>query len=778
MDIEGNAGYTAAREGSNDMKITSKLQAMRFLIAIALSGMIAILPGCATVKPQLVNVCQGERCEQLTEDNALKQELLVRVFQFLKENLNRDILVFETDSADKFRKEQPESLSKGISFYVQGGPMPGLASIKSLKFTDVVYIDRDNLEIKFKVKPDTTWNAMPVFMAEVEGTISIRSAKEILYSSTYIGSWLVAAGAWKHEWLIDHIDFTNRTLGGNFSIAGGGLLNIGGGKGYQIVRGGVPEKHLAEVKTPKQFDPALFFQVSFSETSGDGVVEGGEEFSLKVDVENRGEGIAKDVRVLLSGHPSLILYLGDLKSVGDIEPGGKKKVEFKASLPIQLQRETADLKIEIGEGRGFSAGSAKTLKIAMKPGKTAVKDTVEVLSQPPHLVFSTQLKDRNDNKILESGEEVRLRVIVENRGEGPAQDVEVQLSGSPALVSLLGEKHSLGQLSAGERKTAEFKTILPARISTETANLRVAVREGRGFSASETRTIRVAMKAVEQKEVLEVISDLNVDDIPMKVRNYERKENIALVIGISKYREKMIPEVKYAARDAEVVARYLENVGGIARTNIKVLTDDKATKSDLEAQLSDWLPRRATSQSTVFIYYAGHGAPGAQGAEAFIVPYEGHPDYPSQLYSLQKMYDALNKLKAREVVVMLDSCFSGAKGRSITGEGTRPLVISLENPVLAKGKVMVIAASSGAQVSSDYDKARHGLFTYYLLRGMRGEASKDTEGNVNLGGLYEFVKKNVSETASLELNRDQTPVMLPSETAAPEKLEIPISRAR
>ncbi len=110
-------------------------------------------------------------------------------------------------------------------------------------------------------------------------------------------------------------------------------------------------------------------------------------------------------------------------------------------------------------------------------------------------------------------------------------------------------------------------------------------------------------------------------------------------------------------------------------------------------------------------------------AQNHLDTHEGHPDYPSQLYSLQKMYDALNKLPVREVVVMLDSCFSGAKGRSITGEGTRPVSISIENPVLAGGKIVVIAASSGSQMSSDYDKVKHGLFTYYLLRGMRGEAS-------------------------------------------------------
>ncbi|PKN18637.1 MAG: hypothetical protein CVU71_14255 [Deltaproteobacteria bacterium HGW-Deltaproteobacteria-6] len=753
----------------------------KIIMPVALVLLIALISGCATIKPQVVQLCRGERCETLGEDRAAREALLVKMARFIKENLNRDILLYETGSADEFRPEKgPESLAKGISWYVQGGPMPGLAVAKIMRFTDLLYMDRENLEIKFKAKPEATWIGTPVFMAESEGTITIRSATEVQYVCTYLGSWLIAAGGWKHEWLIDYIDFDRGILAGNFSVAGGGLMNVGGGKGYQLARGKKEQQDTAVAadRKPPPAKPSLVYQVSFTESSGDGVIEGGENVSLKVEVENKGEGTAKDVQVLLSGHQGLLSYLGTMKVIGDIQPGEKKAVEYKASLPLNLKRETADLKIEVGEGRGFSASEIKTLKIAMKPGKSATKETLEVISQLPLLAFSTQLTDQNNNRILESGEEVEIRVTIENRGDGIARGVGVTLSGNPLLVSLFGGKRLIGDIAAGEKKTAVFKTVMPGRISTETASLRVLVSEGGGFAPSEAKTLRVAMRSVEVRETVEMISEVNVDDIPLKVREYEKKDNIAIVIGISKYREKMIPEVKYAVRDAEVVARYLENVGGIPRANIKILTDDKATKSDLEANISDWLPRRVTANSTVFVYYAGHGAPGPQGREAFVVPYEGHPDYPSQLYPLQKMYDELNKLPAREVVVMLDSCFSGAKGRSITGEGTRPVSISIENPVLASGKIMVLAASSGGQMSSDYDKVKHGLFTYYLLRGMRGEASKDKAGTVELGGLYDFVRKNVSETASLEMNRDQTPVLLPSEYAVRNKLNIPVSRAR
>jgi hypothetical protein len=717
----------------------------------------------------------------LQDDRAPKEELLLKMFRFLKDNIHRDIPLFEPNSADAVRPDTaPTSFSKGISYYVQGGPMPGLAVVKSLKFTDIIYMDRENLEIKFKVKPTVTWNLMPVFTAETEGTIQIKSAKEIQYLSTYIGSWTVAACVFKHEWLIDYIDFQKRSLGGNFSIAGGGIMNVGGGKGYQLASVGTTWQTEPEIASSpdKARKPVLVYQIRFSDHSGNGVIEGGEDVTLRVEVENTGDEVARDVQVLLAGNRNLIGYLGDKKAIGTIQPGEKRTAEFKAQFPHQLSQETADLKFEVIEGRGFSASETKILQIAMKPGKPEIKETVEVISQLPQLVFSTQLKDQNGNRILEGGEEVELRIIVENKGDGPARDVQVLLSGSPSLVAQLGNKQLIGDIAAGERKTASFKTVLPERIATETANLRIFVAENKDPSSGRSKVLRVAMRAVEIKESVETISEANVDDIPLKVKGFEQKENVALVIGISKYREKQIPEVKYATRDAEVVARYLENVGCIPRSNIKVLTDDKATKSDLEAHVNDWIKRRVTKNSTVFVYYAGHGSPGPSGSEAFIVPYEGHPDFPSQLYSLQKMYDSLGRLPARVVVVMLDSCFSGAKGRSITGEGTRPIVMSFENPVLDSGKILVMAASSGSQMSSDYERASHGLFTYYLLRGLRGEASANSEGTVELGSLYGFVKKNVAETASVELNRDQTPVLFPSGQVAREKLKIQVSRSR
>ena len=770
------------------------MRGLKFLF-MSMTVMVLLLTGCAAslenVKLEKVTLCENQRCRYLTDADS-KEELLVKIFNLLKGSEDKDSDLFES-SPEKRTFEK-----KGISLFVQGGPIPGRATWASVKFTDVLYIDRENMEIKFKVSDKATWLATPLFIATAEGILSMKSLTEIKVNYSTFGTWLVAPWISRTEWLIDYIDLDNKVLGAHYAIRVAGT-GFGGGSGYQLVKLTEKQKVLGIVdiktapeppkalqssvlapqivhETPKILPPALVANVIFTEASGNRILEGGEEALLRVDVENKGEGIAKDVQIVLSGNSILVGYLGEKKSIGNIGAGEKKTAEFKAVLPPQIPSGEMDIKIEIKEAQGFSPSETKILKIAAK--QIERRETIEVISEIPRLVFTTYLKDQNNNRVLDGGEEISLKVNIENKGEGTAKDVQVILSGNKTLTDYLGEKKFVGDIKPGEKKTAEFKTVLPARIPSEAAALKIELKEAVELSSSEVKVLKVAMRPKEIKEVVEVISEINVDDIPLKTKNFERKDAFALVIGISKYREEAIPAVKYASRDAEVMAKYLENVGGIPRSNIKVLTDASVTKSDLEAYIEDWLARRVGKDSTVFVYYAGHGAPDVESKEAYIVPYEGHPDFPSKLYSVKKMYESLNKLPAKEVIVMLDSCFSGTGGRSVTKSGSRPLVISIENPVLASGKINVLAASTGSQISSDYDNAKHGLFTYYLLRGMRGEADKNGNGSIELGELYDYVKINVSEKASLELNRDQTPVLLPSADTAPDRLKIPMAKIK
>ena len=257
------------------------------------------------------------------------------------------------------------------------------------------------------------------------------------------------------------------------------------------------------------------------------------------------------------------------------------------------------------------------------------------------------------------------------------------------------------------------------------------------------------------------------------VKEFKQPNAYAVVIGISQYSEEVIPRVPYAVKDAQAIMALLEARSGIPKTHIKLLTDSKATLSGLRNHLGEWLRMRVKPDSTVYVYFAGHGTPNLQTQSGSIVPWDGHPDFPAGLYTLKELEDTLSALPTKDVIVFLDSCFSGGAGRSVLPKGARPM--GLQYPVLSAGQVMVLAAATGTQISSDYDKAEHGLFTHYLLAGLRGEADADKDQIVTLRELVPYVKERVAHTAVEELNREQTPTLLPGEDALKARSGLPLA---
>ena len=103
------------------------------------------------------------------------------------------------------------------------------------------------------------------------------------------------------------------------------------------------------------------------------------------------------------------------------------------------------------------------------------------------------------------------------------------------------------------------------------------------------------------------------------------------------------------------------------------------------------------------------------------------------------------------------------------------MVLSIDVPLAASKKVIVMAAATGNQLSSDYDRAEHGLFTHAVLTGLRGAADKDKDGMVTVRELFPYVREQVSATAAEELTREQTPVLLPGEQILGARSAMPVA---
>jgi uncharacterized caspase-like protein len=249
----------------------------------------------------------------------------------------------------------------------------------------------------------------------------------------------------------------------------------------------------------------------------------------------------------------------------------------------------------------------------------------------------------------------------------------------------------------------------------------------------------------------------------------------ALVIGIEEYGS--LPPVNYAKRDALVVKEYFNKILGVPEENIITMIDKDATKSRMEGFIKQYLPENVTSETTLYVYFAGHGAPDMAKGEPYLVPYDGDTRFLEQSgYNLKEFYQDLNKLKVQKVFIFLDSCFSGVAARAsdMLVKGSRPALIHVENATIASEKIISMSATNEAQVSHSYEEEKHGLFTYYLLKGLRGAAASGNDQWVSIKELYAYVKNNVSRTAR-RMGSEQTPAIMPSE----EKIkDIVISRSR
>jgi len=236
-----------------------------------------------------------------------------------------------------------------------------------------------------------------------------------------------------------------------------------------------------------------------------------------------------------------------------------------------------------------------------------------------------------------------------------------------------------------------------------------------------------------------------------------QRANYAVIVGIEDYRH--VPKVPGAGSDAQRFASMAQATLGIPLSNIHIILNEAATKSDIEMQL-DWLKASVTSGGRAYFFFSGHGAPEPSSGTSYLLPQNGNPtNLARSAIKLDDVMRELNATKAKEVVVFLDSCFSGAGGRSVLPPGARPLVRVQTPP--SKPKVAVFASSTGSEISGGATSVEGGLFSHYVTEGLgKGDADMDGDGQITLKELADWVTPRVKRQAKQEQNRDQTPVLL------------------
>jgi tetratricopeptide (TPR) repeat protein len=218
----------------------------------------------------------------------------------------------------------------------------------------------------------------------------------------------------------------------------------------------------------------------------------------------------------------------------------------------------------------------------------------------------------------------------------------------------------------------------------------------------------------------------------------------ALVIGISAYQNLgAAQQLHFAERDADSIYSILisPDGGNFRAENVHKLSGSKATLANLRRELEQWLPGVAKDDDRVLIYFAGHGF--VFGGSGYLAPYDfdvQHPEttgYPME--SLGRVFGSA--IKGRWKVLLTDSCHSGA----ITPE-TKPELVNGKLLSLDPSLFSLTASRDREQSLESPDLGGgHGVFTYYVVKGMEGAADENGDGIVNADELAEYVHRNVRE---------------------------------
>ena len=203
----------------------------------------------------------------------------------------------------------------------------------------------------------------------------------------------------------------------------------------------------------------------------------------------------------------------------------------------------------------------------------------------------------------------------------------------------------------------------------------------------------------------------------------------AVVVGVARYSH--MPVLKFTDDDAYQIYAFLKSPegGALPDEQIQVLIDENATRKNIMESMRK-LFLQADENDVVIMYYSGHGYPGA-----FLpVDYDG---YYNQLYH-NEVTALLKQSKAKHKLVLADACHSG----SLTAMKA-PVQSTLKKYYTAfetsKGGTALLMSSKGEEFSLEDRGLRQGIFSHFLIRGLKGEADKNKNKIVTIKELYDFV---------------------------------------
>lgn len=588
---------------------------------------------------------------------------------------------------------------------------------------------------------------------------------------------LILAGVGVSIWLLDYAGIISKSSKSRKISPASIRLS----RDYREYTAYTPVKHINMRGLP----PNLFAELRFIDGNHNGILEAKENAELKIILSNEGAGDAMNLEINVKSNVNDRSFKIENPSqkINVLKPRERKEIIIPISTSIDLRTESHKLEINVSEEFGYDMDPAFLVlnTYAYQPPKFAVSghEVIDIGAGTYAII--------PDSK-LQAGEQVKVKLFVQNVGQGVAKDAEYKITTTDANIFLSEAEGKLGSIDPGEVKEILF-ALSPNRRVTTKGNLPIflTLTEAIGRGNLKSEQLPIALDQTPPKpNIVEVKSD--VESLRRNIARFEytsnkfrtsasniiniasvtpsqtkRKNSVGVVIGVAQYRD--LPPAPYADNDARIMKEYFEKLLGVEQ--VIIFTNDQVSgfffDEIFDPQIGELRKAVKRDETEVFVFYSGHGIPDNDGRNIFLFPHDGRvARLENQGYNLEKLYDNLSKLGAKHVTVILDACFSGASRSSAR--------IETENLVGQKGvrvrpryrwvgdpRFTVISSSTGEEISLGFDETETGLFTYFMAAGLMGEADANGDRVITLGELKEYVIRNVTET-SVRIRGMQTPM--------------------
>ncbi|MEQ9638819.1 MAG: caspase family protein [Alphaproteobacteria bacterium] len=240
-------------------------------------------------------------------------------------------------------------------------------------------------------------------------------------------------------------------------------------------------------------------------------------------------------------------------------------------------------------------------------------------------------------------------------------------------------------------------------------------------------------------------------------------DGVAVIVGNRGYQGR-VPQVDYAHRDADAFHDHVVESLGFRPENIIDLRD--AGQAQLFSVFGNANDHRGKlwslvrpERSDVVVFYSGHGVPGQRDRRGYLLPVDADAETPEiNGYALDTLYANLAKLRARQVAVFIDACFSGDSQAGTLIQSASPVHLRAR-PATVPPKLVVLTAAQSDQLASWDTKAGQGLFTRHLLAALGGAADRrpwgDGDGQVSLAETRAYLDDEMSYAARRLYRREQ-----------------------